>query len=164
MYIFILILIILKQQNKKQRVKIFPRVSHRLFREKRNSKHQQRRKKRAEHDSTAPHEREARTDHNTGEQGTAADQTNQREAGHAARQGHRHRNTPPEDDRGQPDPAPRHSTPQASAQHTAAGNSAGHTNSTTQAQQHSTAQQCTDRGAQRNAQQDTPEQPQHRAQ
>ena len=68
------------------------------------------------HSATQQH---STTEHNTGEQGTTANHTNHREAGHTAREGHRHRNTPPEDIHRKADPAPHHRTPKETAQHTA---------------------------------------------
>ena len=69
-----------------------------------------------QHSTTRQH---STTEHDTGRQDTTANHTNRREIDHTARQGHRHRNTPPADNHGPPDPAPHQRTPEGTAQHTA---------------------------------------------
>ena len=107
------------------------------------------------------------TEHDTEEQSKTADHAKHREAGHVARQGHRHRNTPPEDNRGQPDPARHHRTPQEQAKHRATHHSTRHHQQRRPEQHHNTsapaqrskAPQRAERTG--NAQHDTPGHTQH---
>ena len=70
-----------------------------------------------QHSTTRQH---STTEQDTGRQGTIAKHNNHREADHTARQGHRHRNTPPADNHGPPDAGLHNRTPRETAQHTAA--------------------------------------------
>ena len=83
---------------------------------KKTAQHGQHRQKTAEHNSTAP--RNSTAPQNTTQRSRAPQQTTPTTR-KQARHGHRHQNTLPEDNRGQPDPAPQVRTPNETAQHTA---------------------------------------------